>query len=166
MVLGRIGRVHGVKGWLRLHSYTEAPESLLAHRRFQSGSRLLEMDEGRRQGQTLLAHFKGYDSPEAAAALTGLELAVAREALPALEAGDYYWHQLQGLRVVNQRGEDFGIVQRLLETGANDVLVVQPDSGSIDRRERLIPYLPGPVVTGVDLDAGRLTVDWEADYLA
>ena len=176
VVLARIGKVHGIKGWLRLHAYTESPEALLGYKQFQvspdsqggqdSQNSSLEMDASRQQaGGVLLAHFKGYDAPETARTLSGLELTVAADALPPLEVGTYYWHQLQGLRVVNGQGQDFGIVERLLETGANDVLVVQPDAHSIDDRQRLIPYLPGQAVTAVDLKAGSLTVDWEADYL-
>ena len=189
-VLGRIGKTHGVKGWLRLHSYTESPESILAYKHFQaappsapreSEPMKLEIDDSRSSGaseargtrdarkgngkDSLIVHFKGYDSPEAARSLIGLELAVPAKCLPPLEEGAYYWHQLQGLRVINRNGEDLGKVHGLLETGANDVLQVQPDASSIDRKERLIPYLPGSVIMKTDLDAGQLTVDWEADYL-
>ena len=184
VILGRIGKVHGIKGWLRLQAYTESPEALLGYRHFQaekpdakdstssqgtadSQNRPLEMDDCRQQtGGVLLAHFKGYDAPEMARALSGLELTVAADALPPLQAGTYYWHQLQELRVVNRQGQDFGSVVRLLETGANDVLVVQPDAHSIDSRQRLIPYLPGRAVTKVDLASGTITVDWQADYLS
>ena len=173
VVLGRIGKVHGIKGWLRLHSYTELPEAVLDYTQFQvspddasSPNRTLNIDASRQQaGGSLLVHFKGYDEPEAARVLTGLELTVAADALPPLQDGTYYWHQLQGLRVMNEQGQDFGTVVRLLETGANDVLVVQPDAHSIDRRQRLIPYLPGQAVTGVDLKAGSIKVNWEADTL-
>ena len=176
VVLGRIGKVHGIKGWLRLHSYTESPEAVLDYEQFQvspdatdsqgSQNRTLKIDASRQQaGGSLLVHFKGYDEPEAARSLTGLELTVAADALPPLQDGTYYWHQLQGLRVVNGQGQDFGTVVRLLETGANDVLVVQPDAHSIDSRQRLIPYLPGQAVTGVDLKASSIKVNWEADYL-
>ena len=71
--------------------------------------------------------------------------------------GEYYWHQLEGLEVVNLSGENLGKVDRLLETGANDVLVLKGE------QERLVPYTPG-VVVEVDLDKGRIQVDWEKDY--
>ncbi|HBO13126.1 MAG TPA: 16S rRNA processing protein RimM, partial [Halieaceae bacterium] len=88
-------------------------------------------------------------------------------ALPPLGDGEYYWHQLEGLEVWCQDREGeaageqlLGRVAYLIETGANDVLVVRASPGSIDDRERLVPYLPGDVVKAVDLAAGRLTVDW------
>ena len=96
----------------------------------------------------------------------GLEVSVPDSALPVLEDGEYYWRELQGLQVWCRNGEGrvlLGTVDYLIETGANDVLVVKACQGSIDKRERLIPYLPGDVVTRVDLEEGLLEVDWFLD---
>ena len=90
-----------------------------------------------------------------------------RDQLPELAPGEYYWHQLQGLRVISDyEGNHFrlGVVERLLETGANDVLVVRGGSDSIDRRERLIPYVPGQYVKAVDLAAGEMRVEWDPEF--
>jgi len=169
VVLGEIGRVHGLKGWLKLISFTSPIENILDYPRFHvevgGRSQELELDEHRRQNKALLVHFKGYDDPETARLLTGIELTVANENLPQLERGEFYWHQLQGLRVVNQHQQVFGRVSHLLETGANDVLVVKADSASIDDRERLIPYLVDSVIIEIDLETQTIRVDWEADYL-
>jgi len=169
VVLGEIGRVHGLKGWLKLISFTSPIENILDYSCFHGivggRSQELELDEHRRQSKALLVHFKGYDDPETARLLTGTELTIANEELPQLERGEFYWHQLQGLKVVNQRDQVFGKVSHLLETGANDVLVVKADSESIDDRERLIPYLLNSVIVQVDLQAQTIRVDWEADYL-
>ncbi len=86
--------------------------------------------------------------------------------LPDLESGTFYWHELVGLEVTNLQGEILGTVSGLLETGANDVLVVQPTAHSCDQRERLIPYLMGQVVKQVSLNDVSLTVDWDIDYLS
>ncbi len=169
VVLGEIGRVHGLQGWLRLISFTSPIENILEYSRFQANikgkSTQLELDEHRRLNKALLVHFKGYDDPETARLLTGTELAIAFEKLPQLDSGEFYWHQLEGLVVVNQHGQRFGRVSHLLETGANDVLVVRADDESIDNRERLIPYLRDSVIGEVDLEAGTIRVEWEADYL-
>jgi len=101
-----------------------------------------------------------------AASLSGLEVVVRRDALPSLEAGDYYWCDLQGLQVWCRDGSHsvlLGTAERLIETGANDVVVVRACAGSVDDRERLIPYLPGQTVINVDLAAGRIEVDWFLD---
>ena len=169
LVVGRIGRTHGVKGWLKLQSWTSPAENILEFARLQvetaNGPESLRIDHSRRQGSGLLVHFEGYDEPELARRLTGCEVAVATSELAETEAGEYYWHQLQGLQVVNTAGENFGRVGHLLETGANDVLVVEPDTGSIDDRQRLIPLVWDRVVRRVDLETGAIEVDWGADFL-
>ena len=87
------------------------------------------------------------------------------DALPDLSEDDYYWHELIGLRVENTAGQCLGKVSNLLETGANDVLVVDASADSIDDVQRLIPWLPDNVVVKVDRTAGVIVVEWGADYL-
>lgn len=167
--LGRIASPYGIKGWVKLVSFTQPRENIFSYQHFfaeRDGVKYeLELDAGKPQGKGLVAHFVGFDTPEAVRELTGLELRVGSEALPALENDDYYWHQLIGLLVVNKADVVLGRVESLLETGANDVLVVAPDKDSIDDNQRLIPWLPQQVVVQVDIAAGRITVDWEPDYL-
>lgn len=169
VVLAQVGRTHGIRGWLKLYSFTEPAQNISAYHRFTAeveGETVeLQIDQMQDQGNNLIVHFTGVDQPEQARKLVGVLLKVAKSALPALPAGEYYWHQLTGLRVVNRQGELLGRVQKLLETGANDVLVVVPCDGSVDGRERLIPYLRDKVVVGIDLEQDRIEVDWGADYL-
>ena len=170
VVLGKVGRVHGVNGWVRLNSYTAPPDNILDYpllRTELNGTQgALQIDASRRQPKGLLVHFDGYDSPEVSRALTGKEVWVNSSELPDLESGTFYWHELVGLEVTNLQGEILGTVSGLLETGANDVLVVQPNAQSCDQRERLIPYLMGQVVKQVSLNDVSLTVDWDIDYLS
>ncbi len=169
VVLGQIGRVHGIKGWLKLTSFTTPLENILDYSRFdvdiKGRVQRLEIDQCLRQNKALLVHFKGYDDPETAKQLTGIKLSITREELPPLESGEFYWHQLEGLKVTNQHDQLLGQVSNLLETGANDVLVIAANNESIDDRERLIPYLVDSVITRIDLEKKTITVDWEADYL-
>lgn len=169
VVLGELGRVHGLKGWLKLISFTSPVENILDYSCFQVevGGRFqeIELDEHRRLNKALLVHFKGYDDPETSRQLSGTELTIANKELPQLQRGEFYWHQLLDLRVVNQHEQVLGRVSRLLETGANDVLVVKADRESIDDRERLIPYLMDSVIIEIDLENRTIRVDWEADYL-
>ena len=123
------------------------------------------MDQVRKQGITLVAHFQGYDDPESAQQLVGAELQIAVSELPKLESDQFYWHQLIGLTVTNREGQLLGKVDRLLETGANDVLVVNATDESIDDHERLIPYLRESVVKKIDLEGRNIEVEWGADYL-
>lgn len=170
VVMGRIGAAYGLKGWVKLFSFTDPPENLLEHRTFyisgstaQAALQEIEIDQARSQGQGFIGHIKGCDEREQTRHYTGKELLLPKQALPALEEG-YYWHQLEGLRVVNLAGEELGTVHHLLATGANDVLVVHPTATSIDKEERLLPYIEGQVIVEVDLNSGVMKVDWEKDY--
>ncbi len=104
-----------------------------------------------------MARLDGVTDRDAAAALAGCDVGVARDALPALDDGEYYWSDLIGLEVRSVDGVALGTVARMMETGANDVLVVDGE------RERLVPYLPGRVVRSVDLEAGTIEVDWHVE---
>ena len=93
-----------------------------------------------------------------------LDIAVDGALLPELDAGEYYWSQLEKLKVYTLDGVLLGRVNHLIETGSNDVLVVRKCEGSLDKRERLIPYLPDQVIHEIDLEAGTLRVDWDPEF--
>ena len=167
LVAGKITGCYGIKGWVKIHSYTEPMENFLRFGQWQLKRRgQLEdicFDSGKRHGKGLVAHIEGVDDRTLAETFRGLEVLVAADELPHLDEGDYYWHQLQGLQVWCSEGGErslIGTVDYLIETGANDVLVIKPSDGSVDDRERLVPYLPGEVVRQVDLAAGTLEIDW------
>lgn len=180
LVVGRITGCYGVKGWVKLRTYTEAPENFIGFGTWYLARRdefePIEFDQVKTQGRGLIAHIKGVEDRTVAEAYAGFDIAVPASALPRLPEGDYYWRELQGLKVwcrqrdtrgpVADPGQNrvlLGVVDYLIETGANDVLVVKACSGSVDTRERLIPYLPGDTVTRVDLNAGIIEVDWFVD---
>ena len=162
VVIGRVAGVYGVRGWIKVHSFTEPPEAILEHPswRLWTGSewRPAELMEGRRHGKLVLAHLASCDDRDVARTMVGAELAVLRTELPDPGPGGFYWADLVGLTVRTVAGVELGVVDRLLETGANDVLVVNGE------KERLIPYVRGDVVTGVDLERGVMTVDWDPEF--
>lgn len=159
--MGRITAPYGVKGWIKIHPYTEAIEGLTRYAEWWLGKqgewRKAVVIQSRPQGKTLVAKLQGCDDRAAARLLKNLHIAVERSHLPAAKEGEYYWADLIGLEVVNLRGEALGVVSALFATGANDVLRVQGE------RERLIPFIP-QVVREVSLDAAAIRVDWELDY--
>ena len=168
--VGRITAVYGIKGWVKVHSYTEPQDNLFSYHpwwiKTPHGVKQIEIDEARPHGDAYVAHIKGVDDRDLAASYTACDIAVERALLSELDEGEYYWHQLEGLAVyTNVGGEQrLGVVSKMMETGANDVLVVQGDGQSIDQRERLIPYVPGQFVVSVDLQAGRILVDWDPEF--
>jgi 16S rRNA processing protein RimM len=170
LVVGKITGCYGLKGWVKIHSYTEPLENFQGFGAWQLNRRgvyeAVEFDSVKRQGRGLVAHIAGVDDRTQAESYRGLEVVVPESALPSLPQGEYDWRELQGLQVWCQDGDDrvlLGAVDYLIETGANDVLVVKACEGSIDKRERLIPYLPDDSVTRVDLESGVIEVDWFID---
>lgn len=162
--------VYGIKGWVKLRSFTDPMDNVLGFSQWymkdRSGLHEVTLAEGRRHGKGLIARLGGVDDRDAAEALRGREIWVAESELPDLDDDEFYWHELEGLQVwADHEGDKvfLGRVSHLLETGANDVMVLSPCDGSIDDRERLIPYLPGLVVSSVDTKAGRIDVDWHPE---
>lgn len=174
VVTGKIVSVYGVKGWLKIRSFTQDEEDLFHYKPWMlkvrgNGSgpqekwREVSFDQYRKHGKGYVAHLEGCDDRNEAELLRGLEIAVDKNVLPELDADETYWADLEGLQVVNLQGETLGLVDTVLETGANDVLFVKPCDASIDEQERLIPYV-NHVINEVDLDKAVLTLDWRADY--
>lgn len=167
IVLGKIVSVHGIRGEVKVYSFTDPLDNLLDYRRWtlKRGSevRQAELVSGRVQGNVLVAKLKGLDDREVARTYADFEILVPRSELPELDDGEFYWSQLEGLKVIDTNGQLFGILDHMLETGANDVMVVKPCAGSLDDRERLLPYTE-QCVQSVDLAAGEIRVDWDADF--
>jgi 16S rRNA processing protein RimM len=162
VVFGQVRGVFGVRGWLRVQSFTEPLDNILSYSPWRidcAGERgCHDVVSGRRHGHGLIACLTGIADRDAAAALVGGSIAVDRSALPITSTGEYYWADLEGLAVVNGDGRRLGRVDYLLETGANDVMVVAGE------RERLIPFVPGEVVLNVDLAEQTIRVAWDPDF--
>ncbi|MGH8124708.1 MAG: ribosome maturation factor RimM [Rhodanobacteraceae bacterium] len=164
VLLGRIVGVHGVRGAVKLESFTEPRTAI-----FDYTPWLLERDtgefetiaevHGHAQGKGIVAVLAGIGDRDAAAALIGARIWISREALPEPKTGEFYQTDLEGLQVVNEAGEDLGRVSHLFDNGAHAVLVTRDAAG----RERLIPYVVDVYVKSVDLVAGCITVDWNKD---
>ena len=167
IVLGKITSVHGVRGEVKIYSFTDPIDNLLGYPAWtlkRDGEvKQVELVSGRLQGKILVAKLKGLDDREVARTFAGFDICVPRALLPDLDDGEYYWHQLEGLKVIDLQGQLLGRLDHLLETGSNDVMVVKPCPGSLDDRERLLPYTE-QCVQQVDLAAGEMRVDWDADF--
>jgi 16S rRNA processing protein RimM len=162
VVLGRLSGLYGVQGWLKVFSDTEPREGIIKYPdwwvRQQGGWKRMRVEQGRRHGKGVVVKLEGIDNRDAAAKLLNAEVAVDRNALPETAPGEFYWTDLEGLTVVCVDGTELGRVDHLIETGANDVLVVTGE------RERLIPYIPEQVIKQIDLEQGRMVVDWDPEF--
>ena len=162
VLVGRIGAAYGIHGWVRVRSFTEPEQNIGRYRpwRLSRGGEVRDVDvvEVKPHGKGLVARLKEVGDRNAAGALTGMDVLVCRDRFDPPADGEYYWDDLIGLQVSTVDGRALGEVVRLLATGANDVLVVRGD------RQRLIPFVPGSAVVSVDLDAGRILVDWDPEF--
>jgi len=167
VTLGKVAGVFGVKGWVKVHSYTRPMENILGYRKWWLGdesgfSASLAAKEARVNG--LFVQLTGRDGEpivdrEVAASLIGTEISVDRAELPPAAPGEYYWADLIGLAVESVAGEPLGRVEDMMENGAQDVLILR--DGEI---ERLIPFVREAIIQSVDLAAGKIVADWSPDY--
>lgn len=167
VVVGRITAVHGVKGWVKIHSFTEPGGNIFDYQpwwlKIADHWQKLKVTEQRSTAKGLMVHLAEIDDRDQARAYCQRDICVAKAQLPVLANGQYYWHQLEGMLVVTSQGVRLGIVDSLMETGANDVLVVKGDDRSLDQEERLIPYID-QFVLNVDLGVGKIEVDWDPAF--
>jgi 16S rRNA processing protein RimM len=162
ILLGFIAGVSGVRGWIKIHSYTDPRDNVVAHRQWTlrqgTESRRVHVTGGHAHGKTVVAKLEGFDERDTAAALVGAEIFVPRSELPACEPREYYWTDLEGMTVCDPAGRVIGRVDHLIETGAHDVLVLTGTP------QRLIPFVLDRIVTDVDLQSGTITVSWDANF--
>ena len=162
IVMGKILGPHGIKGWIKIHPFTEKKDGLIDHKilmvskdeKLWQSFEVEAMDVGEK---FILAKFIGVDDRNAAEKLNKFFISLNKSSLPKLDEDNYYWHELIGLDVKNNEGIHFGKVDSLIETGANDVLVVMGD------KELLIPYIK-QVILEVNLETNMIRVDWQDDY--
>ena len=155
--------MYGVSGWVRVYSYTQPRENIVRYQPWylRDGAGIWQQKrvaEGSRHRRGMIARLADCDDRDQAQALMGREVGIRRDQFPAAAPGEYYWYDLEGLKVTSVEGDQLGTVDYLIETGANDVLVVKGE------RERLIPFVQGQVIVKVDLDAGEIQVDWDKDF--
>lgn len=168
LVVGSINGVYGIKGWVKVFSHTSPIEQILLYQPWSlhKGSKQVsvEVKEGKLHGKGIIALPDGFETRNDAESLVGYEIRIDANQLPELPEGEFYWHELEGMQVVNRAGEVFGVVDRMIETGANDVMVVSATSDSVDDEERLIPFVIDEIVDEIDMEQRTLTVNWEKDY--
>ena len=163
ILLGRIVGAFGIRGQIKIESWTEPRDAIFRYqpwilRDVQGSEREFQGARGKESGKHLVATFPDVTDRDVVEAMRGTDIYVLRSALPPPKAGEFYWIDLEGFRVVNLEGVDFGTVSHLFSTGANDVLSVRGD------RERMVPFVEPDFVKSIDFDGGLITVDWDPDF--
>jgi 16S rRNA processing protein RimM len=181
--VGRIIGAWGIQGWIRVQPFSADPKALFSSRRWflrpSESPRpaapgvsaplpgLLRITHSKQQGDGVVAAAQEIPDRNAAEAMKGLRVFIARSSFPTPASDEYYWVDLVGLQVVNREGEALGEVIDLLDTGAHSVLRLRrpdaPEGASPSEYERLIPFV-GAYIDDVDLAARRIVADWGLDY--
>ena len=160
--VGKVSGVFGIKGWLKIFSYTADKENILDYSPWllkkADSDKLLKVIDGAVQGKAVIALLEGINDRDQASSLLGYDIFIDYQQLPKIAEDEYYWSQLIGLNVINTSGVQLGVVDSLLETGANDVLIVKGE------RERAIPFIQGQSVVTIDLLTGNMIVDWDPEF--
>lgn len=169
LVVGKIGAPHGVRGWVRITSYTEESDGIFDFSPWkltiQGDVREYKVVDWKHQNKNLLAKIEGVDTRDDVELIKNVEICIDEVQLPNLETGDFYWRDLIGLSVVTEKGYDLGKVEQMFETGANDVLLVKANvKDAFGMKQRMIPYLYEQVIKNVDLESGIITVDWDPSF--
>jgi 16S rRNA processing protein RimM len=163
ILLGRIVGAFGIRGQIKIESWTEPRDAIFRYQPWilvdaSGNERVFSGARGKESGKHLVASFPDVDDRNVVEAMRGTDIYVLRSALPPPKAGEFYWIDLEGFRVVTVDGVDFGTVSHLFSTGANDVLFIRGD------RERMVPFVEPEFVKSVDFDAGLITVDWDSEF--
>jgi 16S rRNA processing protein RimM len=171
--VGRIADAWGIKGWFKVLPHSASPEALFSSKRWFlqpsergaktfSGTVLLRVREAKEHSDTVVANAQEVDDRDAAEALKGARIFVARSSFPSTADDEFYWVDLIGLAVANREGVDLGTVKELLSTGPQTVLVLEYQADG-KTAERMIPFVAA-YIDSVDIAGRRIVADWQPDY--
>ena len=169
VVVGKFGATYGIRGWLKVFSYTDDTEGIFEYRPWfvkQQGKWVeYQVESWKRHNKGMVVKLAGLDVREDAHLLTNFDIAINPSSLPELPEDEIYWRELFGMQVVTTSGYHLGEITDVFETGSNDVLVVTANlNDAFGQKERLIPFLTEQVIKQIDRDAQRIEVDWDPAF--
>ena len=165
ILLGKLGKPHGVKGFLYIHYYGEDPNKLYDYEGLLlDDGTSVKVDKLLLQKDRVILKFLETNSRNDAEKLRDKELFIKEDSLPVLENNQAYYFELEGLNVKNLDNVVLGRVKEILKTNANDVLVIEPTKSSVDEKERLVPYVKDNVVKEINKIDKTILIDWSEDY--
>lgn len=169
LVIGKIGAPYGVKGWVKINSFTQTKDSIFDYAPWditlgEKHNQVVKVDQWKYHNKSLLAKLEGVDDRNAAELIKNADISIESSQLPELD-NDFYWKDLIGMQVVTEKGYDMGVVKDMFETGANDVMLVKAKiNDAFGQKERLLPFLYDNVVLNVDKDGKTITVEWDPAF--
>jgi len=161
VILGKIVGTFGVKGWIKIKSYTEPVDNILEYEMWQLGRagewKPVTLEDARLTDKGVLVKLEGLETPEEARLKVGQEIGVWRSQMPPPEPGEYYLSDLEGMEAQSPTGERLGRVDHFRTTPGGTVVIVKGE------QEHWIPFVKERIVK-VEMDAGRVVLDWSADW--
>ncbi|MBD3585150.1 ribosome maturation factor RimM [Salinimonas sp. HHU 13199] len=166
VVIGKIGAPHGVKGWVKINTYTDTPEGIFDYQPWLLGDgKEYQIDQWRPHGKVLVAKVVGIETRDDAERIKNLDISISADQLPELDDNEFYWRELTGMQVVTTQGYDLGVVKDVFNTGANDIIQVRANAkDAFGLKERLLPFVMDEVIQSVDKEGKVITVDWDPGF--
>ena len=158
--LGKITGVHGIKGWLKIQSYSSPPENILNYPSWIINNKgeedFYSIEQGRKQNNKIVVKLEKIDDRNTAESLINSKIQILRSDLPKLSNENYYWSDLVGLSVLNSEETVIGKIESLIETGANDVMVII----TLKDERILIPFVMHEIIKEVNVELNYIKIDW------
>jgi len=160
ILVGKISNPHGIKGWVKVISFTDPIENILSYKKWTISDNETEktycLEDSRIQGNKIVIKLEGVNNRDDADLLKNLQIEVNRSDLPKLDENSYYWEDLVDFNVIDINGMHVGKVDSLFRTGSNDVLVIINKT----KQRLLVPFIMVEVIKYVDLDKELISIDW------
>ena len=160
ILVGKISNPHGIKGWIKVISFTDPIENILSYKKWTISDNETEktycLEDSRIQGNKIVIKLEGVNNRDDADLLKNLQIEINRSDLPELEENSYYWEDLVDFNVIDIKGMHVGKVDSLFRTGSNDVLVIINET----KQRLLVPFIMEEVIKYVDLDKELISIDW------
>ena len=160
ILVGKISNPHGIKGWVKVISFTDPIENILSYKKWTISDNQTEktycLEDSRIQGNKIVIKLEGVNNRDDADLLKNLQIEVNRSDLPKLDENSYYWEDLVDFNVIDINGIHVGKVDSLFRTGSNDVLVIINKT----KQRLLVPFIMVEVIKYVDLDKELISIDW------
>ena len=161
--LGKITGVHGIKGWLKIQSFSSPPENILNYPSWiitnKGEEDFYSIEQGRKQNNKIVVKLEKIDDRNTAESLINSKIQIQRSDLPKLSNENYYWSDLVGLSVLNSEEKVIGKIESLIETGANDVMVII----TLKDERILIPFVMHEIIKEVNVELNYIKIDWSIE---
>ena len=161
--LGKITGAHGIKGWLKIQSFSSPPENILNYPQWiinnQGEEDFYSIEQGRKQNNKIVVKLEKIDDRNTAESLINSKIQILRSDLPKLSNENYYWSDLVGLSVLNSEEKVIGKIESLIETGANDVMVIN----ALKDERILVPFVMHEIIKEVNVELNYIKIDWSIE---